>query len=860
MKLKLFTILILLTIPVLSITEIERLSQKYSESRGIAKTRIGNDIGDLYLKSNPDSALYYSLEVLRMSADMNNPAEEARAALNAAKAYRSKRMYTESNNVLETRLPLLKQSDIIYSEALDIMSENYGRLSDWKGKERSLKALLEQVKKKARKDDSLRPVVDVLVRLADVRDLDETEVTTYFEIANKVKIDGSMDYSDYEEIETACLVQLNAQREKEVQAKLAREKILRDAATKEVFEQRGDSLEVALGKVSSTLAQLRAAQEREATAKRQDSITRLINDSLAQANYIANMEQMRQEKERDSVAAENERLAREKEKDFEQKKNVTLLMILILIFVVIFMITRNKWHKRNEKKLNEKNAQLEIARKDAEAANVAKSEFLANMSHEIRTPLNAILGFSELLSTNVTDPKNKGYVESITVSGKNLLNIINDILDLSKIEAGRMDLECNWANLNQMLEEISSIFSIKAKEKKLKFIIDTSNADTLLFNVDEVRLRQVLINLTGNAMKFTDEGSIILRYRTENINADKKIGDLIISVEDTGIGIPENQLNEIFAAFKQKSGQNTKKYGGTGLGLAISKRLINMMQGDLMVKSKLGVGSTFTIKLTNINFSTDFAESTSKIDSLDTSKIRFAPATVLITDDIDDNRRLLREYIAESDFTIYEAENGLEAVAIAREALPDVILMDLRMPEMDGYKALEEIRKIEALKEVPIIAQTASVMKKEQDEIFKFGFDSFLEKPASKSRLFEEMMRFLKYEEIETVEVAGTEEDTPKKEKIKKLGKKASENKELILAELENNFKPALMDLAKTLRVRQIREVIGEMAEFAGKYEIEILNKYIAELDATINSFNRANIKSGIEDFTSVINKIKEAK
>jgi signal transduction histidine kinase len=246
---------------------------------------------------------------------------------------------------------------------------------------------------------------------------------------------------------------------------------------------------------------------------------------------------------------------------------------------------------------------LKLAKIQAESANRAKSEFLANMSHEIRTPMNAVMGFSEILSSRITDKEQKSYLQGIQTAGNTLLDLINDILDLSQIEAGRLDIQYKVVNPYDIFNELKTIFAINIAEKKLEFLIDIDKDLLPALILDKIRLRQVLLNIIGNAIKFTENGYIKLSaqtcYKADSHNKVNKV-DFIIAVADTGIGISEDQLEMIFESFRQHDGQNTRKYGGTGLGLAICKRLVEMMNGRISVKSKVGVGSVFEIALRDV--------------------------------------------------------------------------------------------------------------------------------------------------------------------------------------------------------------------------------------------------------------------
>jgi signal transduction histidine kinase len=289
--------------------------------------------------------------------------------------------------------------------------------------------------------------------------------------------------------------------------------------------------------------------------------------------------------------------------------------------------------KNQQKALQDALNRAEQLAVKANAANRAKTEFLANMSHEIRTPLNAILGFTGLLDSLTADKKKKAYLRSIKSSGKNLLTLINDILDLSKIEAEKMEIHYEPVNPYSFFTEIEHIFSLSISEKGIDFIMDISSDIPASLLLDEVRLRQILFNLVGNAVKFTEKGYIKLVARRIIHEYDENNIDLLIAVEDTGIGINPESFETIFEAFKQQEGQSTKKYGGTGLGLAISKRLIEMMNGKISVQSRANQGSTFAIILNNVAIAETSAKP-HKNKALDSGNISFEKATLLLSENL----------------------------------------------------------------------------------------------------------------------------------------------------------------------------------------------------------------------------------
>ncbi|MDH5465764.1 MAG: ATP-binding protein, partial [Thiovulaceae bacterium] len=400
-----------------------------------------------------------------------------------------------------------------------------------------------------------------------------------------------------------------------------------------------------------------------------------------------------------------------------------------------------------EEAVQERTKELEIAMGEAETANRLKSEFLANMSHEIRTPMNAVLGFTELLDNNVKDSTNRSYLSSIKSGTKTLLTLINDILDLSKIEAGKLHIEYNPVNPYTMLEEIEQLFSQKISRKKLGFVFELDKQLPQALILDEVRIRQVLFNLIGNAMKFTHHGRITVRVKVKFYDSDNSRLDLSFAVEDTGIGIPLDQQERIFESFIQQDGQRNRDYGGTGLGLSITQRLAHLMNGEIELKSEENVGSTFTLVLHNVSVSAGKIE-----DQHDHSKelCQFDPATIMIVDDIEANRRLIAAYLKEFPFEIIMAKHGKDAVSKISDDI-DLVVMDIKMPVMNGYEATNMIKNNPAYNKVPVIALTASVTESEE-AMKQASFDGFLKKPISKVKLLKEFSLFLEHEKINSKE------------------------------------------------------------------------------------------------------------
>jgi CheY-like chemotaxis protein len=333
--------------------------------------------------------------------------------------------------------------------------------------------------------------------------------------------------------------------------------------------------------------------------------------------------------------------------------------------------------------------------------------------------MNAVLGYADLLALSLEDKTQKDYAESIKSSGRGLLTLINDILDLSKIEAGKLELEFDYVNTNFFFSEFEKIFSMKISEKGLKFILDIASGTPAGIYIDEIRLRQIMFNLIGNAIKFTQKGYIKIKICARNpqvisYEKDRKeeLIDIVIEIEDTGIGISDEFQKHIFNPFTQLAGQ--KKFGGTGLGLAITNRLIKLMNGTISLKSELSKGSVFQIILPEVAFLRDFENRGSEIQ-LNTQDIEFEKANIIVADDIESNRKYLIDALKNTNITIAEAEDGQIAYLLAKKIIPDLIIADIRMPKLNGFELLDKLKQDKKLKHIPVIAYSASVMRDQKE-------------------------------------------------------------------------------------------------------------------------------------------------
>jgi signal transduction histidine kinase/DNA-binding NarL/FixJ family response regulator len=416
------------------------------------------------------------------------------------------------------------------------------------------------------------------------------------------------------------------------------------------------------------------------------------------------------------------------------------------------------WLTQIALKQQRRERELTEAKLQAEHSSQEKTAFLANMSHEIRTPMNAILGFSELLQNDLRDPKHRQYLQIIRASAGSLLLLINDILDMSKIEAGMMNLNPEPTDLREICDFTHTLFSEPAAKKNLKLACHVAENMPHALLLDRIRLRQILINLVGNAVKFTDQGSVEVRVNWEKQPTSSHV-TLVIDVQDTGVGIPQDKLDAIFKPFVQAGAHREKEKQGTGLGLSIVKRLTEIMGGTVTVASVMEQGSAFHLRFPNVPISARLpaSEKNAFAGEVDFNDLR--PATLLVVDDNETNRRLIEGMFVSSHHRLAFGSSGAEAVSQARELKPDILLLDVRMPGMDGYEALEEIRKVPGLEFLPVIAVTASNLMNEDNKL-KERFSGFVRKPFSKRELFDELADFLPRH-------AGTESSTEIKDSFR---------------------------------------------------------------------------------------------
>jgi signal transduction histidine kinase/ligand-binding sensor domain-containing protein/DNA-binding NarL/FixJ family response regulator len=539
----------------------------------------------------------------------------------------------------------------------------------------------------------------------------------------------------------------------------------------------------------------------------------------------------------------------------------TFFYVLCILVVVFFGFIGYRLRVRRL----EKWAELQrVLRENAERASHAKSEFLANMSHEIRTPMHAILGFTEILVKETSHQQHQKYLAAISASGNTLLDLINDILDLSRIEAGKLDFQYEPVSPVALLNEIEHIFSTRVKEKHLDLIVEIGPGVPEMLLLDGLRMKQILFNLMGNAVKFTDKGYIVLSVNRLGNKDDTGPVDIVFTVRDTGIGIPSDQLDYIFESFSQADGQSGIKHGGTGLGLAITRRLVAMMGGEIAVESEVGKGTNLTVTLNRNTIPMPIHSDLNPVGSyqdINVDAVIFQSSTVLVVDDKPLNRFLLLKFLDFPEVKILEAVNGKEAIKLAKKHNPDLVLMDLKMPVMDGYEATRIFKADEQIKNIPIVAVTASAMPEQLLEIKKLGAESHLKKPVRRIDLIIELMHYLPYSIGEIKDTAGDSSEDYEVLKRSALETLAAEKNEMLpqlLVILESEQVTRKWQMLKQMMVcDEIEAFAQELKELDQKYKSQVLTLWVDRLRQYLKAFNLPKIEEALASFPQLIEEIR---
>ena len=479
------------------------------------------------------------------------------------------------------------------------------------------------------------------------------------------------------------------------------------------------------------------------------------------------------------------------------------------ILLILFLIARG----RQERLLFEREKAIQSDR--------AKTDFLAMMSHEIRTPMNAILGFAELLHDLAEKPREKHFAKTIVNSGHSLLTLINDILDLSKIEAEKMELRPETVEMQRFADNLETLFSFRAQEKGLDYRFELDPGVPAFLSFDALRLRQVLLNLIGNAVKFTPKGHVHAKLRAEADTSGQMM--LHFEVEDSGIGIAGDQVGQIFRPFYQVESRQGRRFEGTGLGLSISERLVKLMGGHLEVQSQLGKGSTFRVTVPVQGRMTPKPERLADAGEKTVDFNRLAPAKILVVDAVALNRELIRGYLHGTAHQVLEAENGEQAVALCERHLPDLVLMDLPGPVSDGSAAHVLLKAKESTRKIPLIAVTAASLPGNHEEL-KQVFDGFAIKPISRERLYLELAKLLPVRATaatgKPVPQDATTVEVPHAGEFPELQRE--------LAELRDSVLPGLIELVPAQATLRFAK---DLAELAGSHDCPTLAEYASQLE-----------------------------
>jgi two-component system sensor histidine kinase EvgS len=475
------------------------------------------------------------------------------------------------------------------------------------------------------------------------------------------------------------------------------------------------------------------------------------------------------------------------------------------------------------------------------------------MSHEIRTPMNAILGFCEILEGSVTDPKHKKYIASIRSSGRALLLLINDILDLSKIEAGKLRVERKPFNPLKVFAEMERVFEKAMADKKLSFDLEISRNFPESIALDEVRLRQILLNLIGNAVKFTEKGRV--RLTASCSPSGEGVGSITLAVEDTGIGVAPGEMEKIFEPFEQPAGQDQLKYGGTGLGLSITKRLVSAMSGSIKAWSEPGRGSVFTVEFRGVEIQALSPRTARESESAGPA-VRFDRAVVLVADDIPSNREMICELLSGcGDLQFILAADGAEAVELAARAAPDIILMDIKMPKVDGIEAAESIKTNDKTKHIPIVAVTASVCKSTvKMKVLNSLFNACLFKPVSRQMLIGEMKKYLPHSVVDGKDGkssgAGPAAESFDPREIKDPAGFAESLERKIVRQLDYAGKTMLMD-----KISALAEPLAEIGE---KHSFQPFAAFAEEIKRQTDMFDVSALSDTLGRLAETIAKIQK--
>ncbi len=494
------------------------------------------------------------------------------------------------------------------------------------------------------------------------------------------------------------------------------------------------------------------------------------------------------------------------------------------------------------------NAEVEVRKQketELERANQAKGEFLANMSHEIRTPLNSVIGFSQILDTMIEEPQQASYVSTILSAGKSLLNLLNEVLDLSKLEAGKLMIKRVPTRLEEIFGEVGMMFRVRLQEKNLKFMVEVAPELDRPLLLDDMRLRQMVTNLVDNAIKFTDRGEICICATVDGAmpQATAEKVHLVISISDTGVGIPEDKRDLIFESFQQESAGTSRKYGGTGLGLSICRHLVELMGGRIDLESQVDQGSRFTIYLPHVD--TDMGAGTEKWSrptDIDLGALAFTGQRVLVADDQENIRFMMREFFERIGLEVYEADCGRAAISRVKSVMPDLIFMDAKMPDMDGITTAKALKADPVVAAIPIVLVTASTRYALPTEGDTAPYVHCMTKPVDLKELGRVLCRYV-----------GAE--LPESSPVSELGSLQGglEDHPQLIPILRKEILPLLPQLQEGMRVSEVRDISLRIMALGKEYGFDALVQLGRELHQFAETFDIEKMSRCLKGLTAFI-------
>jgi len=507
---------------------------------------------------------------------------------------------------------------------------------------------------------------------------------------------------------------------------------------------------------------------------------------------------------------------------------------------------------------------IRIERDAARLANTLKTDFLAHVSHEIRTPMNAILGFSQILKDQLHDERHQQYISAITISGNTLLRLINDLLDLAKIEAGKFELQPTAIALKSIALEIQTIFMQIVEDKHLEFVVDLDSALPESLYLDEVRLRQILFNLLKNAVKFTDKGRISLSMRALALPGAEAF-DLAIIVADTGIGIPPEEQRRIFEPFTQRKSQDNSKYAGTGLGLSITKRLVEMIGGEISVRSEVGKGSTFTAVLRKIPVAPLGLPTPSKNGS-GGSAIRFdEEAVILVIDSVDSSRMVIREFLRATKIATVETISVADGIDWCMAIKPDLILLDYKRSYLSDPRLVARFNRVKEEMNIPIVAVTSSSTVGSVEFQTDFRFDGWLKKPLLLADVMETLARFLPHSTLFRPDDCGAFADLrsgyvmPEARQVQQATSKLEDRLSSLMRILVDNMMVQWKENQETFIVNEIKTFAQEIQRLSMAYGLDFLGLWAAEVLSQIRTFDMERLPDTFKLFPELVAMIEKA-